>query len=176
MHRPLVQINGDLFPVYVDRVALLTRKAPRPAFQIDRLGMSNRCSEQRGDDDGCFQLPESLSDAGRAVGTLASPVTPLVSPTGYPGMSSWFSAQRRGWFWIIHSFSDHCVRVSHGKLPSMDYWMGLRERLGRAALLPAASRSRHPYSRQHPGPRGVEASRWRAQTNGSWCDRCFGTE
>ena len=56
MHRALVQINGDLFPVYVDRVALVTRKAPRPAFQIDRLGMCSRCSEQRGDDDGCFQL------------------------------------------------------------------------------------------------------------------------
>ena len=39
VHRPLVQINGDLLPVYVDRVALVTRKAPRPAFQIDRLGM-----------------------------------------------------------------------------------------------------------------------------------------
>ena len=44
VHRPLVQINGDLFPVYVDRVALGTRKAPRPAFQIDRLGMCSRCS------------------------------------------------------------------------------------------------------------------------------------
>ena len=44
VHRPLVQINGDLFPVYVDRVALVTRKAPRPAFQIDRLGMCSRCS------------------------------------------------------------------------------------------------------------------------------------
>ena len=43
-HRPLVQINGDLLPVYVDRVALVTRKAPRPAFQIDRLGMCGRCS------------------------------------------------------------------------------------------------------------------------------------
>ena len=39
VHRPLVEINGDLFSVYVDRVALVTRKAPRPAFQIDRLGM-----------------------------------------------------------------------------------------------------------------------------------------
>ena len=60
VHRPLVQINGDLFPVYVDRVALVTRKAPRPAFQIDRVGMCSRCSEQRGDDDGCFQLHSYL--------------------------------------------------------------------------------------------------------------------
>src|SRR6478609_6543577 len=44
VHRPLVQINGDLFPIYVDRVALAARKAPRPAFQIDRLGMCSRCS------------------------------------------------------------------------------------------------------------------------------------
>src|SRR5215471_21535928 len=44
VHRALIQINGDLFPVYVDRVALVARKAPRPAFQIDRLGMCSRCS------------------------------------------------------------------------------------------------------------------------------------
>ena len=43
VHRLLVQINGDLFPVYVDRVELVTRKALRPAFQIDRLGMCSRC-------------------------------------------------------------------------------------------------------------------------------------
>ena len=46
VHRLLVQINGDLF-VYVDRVELVTRKALRPAFQIDRVGMCSRCSEQR---------------------------------------------------------------------------------------------------------------------------------
>ena len=60
VHRPLVQINGDLFPVYVDRVALVTRKALRPASQIERLGMCSRCSEQRCDDDGCFQLHSYL--------------------------------------------------------------------------------------------------------------------
>ena len=60
VHLPLVQINGDLLPVYVDRVALVIRKAPRPAFQIDRLGMCSRCSGQRCDDDGCFQLHSYL--------------------------------------------------------------------------------------------------------------------
>src|SRR5215468_2790823 len=34
MHRPLVQINGDLFPVYVDRVALVTRKASSAATMM----------------------------------------------------------------------------------------------------------------------------------------------
>ena len=33
VHRPLVQINGDRFPVYVDRVALVTRKAPAQHFK-----------------------------------------------------------------------------------------------------------------------------------------------
>src|SRR5215813_15086627 len=60
VHRPLVQINGDLFPVYVDGVALVTRKALRPAFQIDRVGMCSLCGEQRGDDNGCFQLHSYL--------------------------------------------------------------------------------------------------------------------
>ena len=60
VHLPLVQINGDLLPVYVDRVALVIRKAPRPAFQIDRLGICSRCSCQRGDNDGCFQLHSYL--------------------------------------------------------------------------------------------------------------------
>jgi len=59
VHRLLVQINGDLF-VYVDRVELVTRKALRPAFQIDRVGMRSRCSQQRCDDDGCFQLHSYL--------------------------------------------------------------------------------------------------------------------
>ena len=59
VHRLLVQINGDLF-VYVDRGELVTRKALRPAFQIDRVGMCSRCSEQRCDDDGCFQLHSYL--------------------------------------------------------------------------------------------------------------------
>src|SRR6516225_6431034 len=59
MHRLLVQINGDLF-VYVNRVELVTRKALRPTFQIDRVDMCSRCSEQRCDDDGCFQLRSYL--------------------------------------------------------------------------------------------------------------------
>src|SRR5262249_31257066 len=56
VQRPLVQINGDLFPVYVDRVALVSRKAPRPAFQIDRLGMCSRCNQQPFGDDDRLQL------------------------------------------------------------------------------------------------------------------------
>src|SRR6516162_2614026 len=34
VHLPLVQINGDLLPVYVDGVALFIRRPPPQVFQI----------------------------------------------------------------------------------------------------------------------------------------------
>jgi hypothetical protein len=73
VHRLLVQIKGDLF-VYVDRTEPVTRKALRRAFQIDRVGMCGRCSEQRCDDDGCFQLQSYLVANWRFGSSVEPPI------------------------------------------------------------------------------------------------------
>jgi hypothetical protein len=80
-HRLLVQINGDLF-VYADRVELVTRKALRPAFQIDRVGICSRCSEQRRDDDGCFQLHSYLVAVWRFGSSVERRIDGLAIPLG----------------------------------------------------------------------------------------------
>src|SRR6516225_2137655 len=116
VHRLLIQINGDLF-VYVDRVELVTRKALRRAFQIDRVGMCSRCSEQRCDDDGCFQLHSylvALRQPCRGFGPhgRTDPPAPLEDGSDGRGKSS---SKRRAWMIVSRDTSG----ASYRPLPNL---------------------------------------------------------